>query len=110
MINFDHKPCCPDGDSALKVAKKLETKASIRNNCLQFLLTKQLDTKTIPMIDLSSINDFPKLNQDKIIKHIFLGSFQLKECLSYIQDLIEFGKAFLVSEQVFLINWKILFP
>lgn len=99
MINFDHKPCCPDGENALNIAKLLKKRSSLKKNNLDFLLTKQLDTKIIPMIELSSINDFPKLNEDKIVKKIFLGRFQLKECLSYIQDLVEFEKAFKVTIQ-----------
>lgn len=118
MINFDHKPCCPDGENALQIAKKLKKRASLKTNSLQFLLTKQLDTKIIPMIDLVSIDDFPKLNQDKIVQKIFFGSFQLKQCLSYIQDLIEFGKAFHVTKHAYAnqserinsnnLNYKIL--
>lgn len=102
MINFDHKPCCPDGDNALEIAKKLKKRASLKTNRLQFLLSKQLDTKIIPMIDLVDIDDFPKLNQDKIVLKIFFGSFQLKQCLSYIQDLVEFGKAFHVTKNAYV--------
>ncbi|CAF1024821.1 unnamed protein product [Brachionus calyciflorus] len=61
MINFTHKPTCPDKENAKKIAFKLKEKLDFENNLLSGLLKKQFGTKGIFSIDHNSIKDFPKL-------------------------------------------------
>lgn len=100
MINFNHKPTCPDKDETLKIAKKLKEKASIEINSLKNLLKKQVGTKEIFSIEQEKITDFPKLSPKIFKNNIFLGSFHLKQSKSYIQDIVKSGKAYLVSEKL----------
>ncbi|CAF1002651.1 unnamed protein product [Brachionus calyciflorus] len=62
MINFTHKPTCPDKENAKKIAVKLKEKLDFENNLLSGLLKRQFGTKEIFSIDHNSIKDFPKLN------------------------------------------------
>lgn len=100
MMNFNHKPCCPDKDKLEKIARKLKKRFKIKKNQLEFLLTKHLNTKTIPEVSLEKIDDFPKLSPKRIKNNIFLGSFQLKECKKYLNAIIQNGKAYFVSNQI----------
>ena len=74
MSNFVHKPVCPDGDNALDIANKIKERIKIKENNLDFLLKKHLNTKMIPQIELSEIEDFPKLTKTELKQDIFLGS------------------------------------
>lgn len=100
MSNFVHKPICPDGVNAHQIAGKIKEKILIKDNSLDFLLSKHLDTKMIPEIELSQIEDFPKLTKEQLINNIFYGSFQIKLCVSYIGDLIKNGKAYVIDEDL----------
>ncbi|CAF0923792.1 unnamed protein product [Brachionus calyciflorus] len=61
MINFDLKPSCPDGENAEKIASKILIRSQKKENDLEFLLGKHLDTKSICPIKISEIVDFPVL-------------------------------------------------
>ena len=75
MSNFVHKPVCLDGKNAANVAFKIKEKVVIKENKLESLLTKHLDTKKNQEIDISQINDFPKLKKEKLNQNIFFGTF-----------------------------------
>ncbi|CAF0948707.1 unnamed protein product [Brachionus calyciflorus] len=90
MINFTHKPCCPDEKNVFKITKILRNKLRKNEKHLEFLLGKQLGTKLITPINLFSIGDFPKIRRVKIQNRIFLGSFQLNKS----------GTAFVVSKKL----------
>ena len=94
MINYTHKPCCPDSKNVLKISKLLKKKFKKTSNNLEFLLGKQFDTKLITPVDLLSINDFPKITRKKIQSRILFGSFQLRQSKSYLKDLITNGTIF----------------
>jgi predicted oxidoreductase len=100
MSNLFHKPICPDGNNSVKIAKKITDKTKINVNKLEFLLTKHLDTKLITPIDLSEINDFPKLTPSELKQEIFLGSFQFKQCTSYVPDMLKNGEAFIINNEL----------
>jgi len=85
MLNFTHKPCCPDGKNSLKIAKKIRKRTEINENVLQFLVNKRLDTKDLERIDIDNIIDFPKLKKKTIRNSIFYGSYQLKKSRNYIK-------------------------
>lgn len=87
MYNFNHKHICPDGKHAQRIAKLIYNRAQkIQTNKLAIILSKQLDTTQFPKFNLSDINDFIKLKRKVMKNKIFLGSFQLKQCVSYIPD------------------------
>jgi hypothetical protein len=76
MDNFLHKHCCPDGEHALEVAKRIRIKAQyLEENKLAFFIRRQLGTSLIPSIDLSEINDFPIIKRKTLKKKGFYGNF-----------------------------------
>ncbi|RNA19707.1 vacuolar sorting-associated 13c [Brachionus plicatilis] len=100
MLNFYHKPCCPDEKIVVKIARRIKKKSKTHSNKLNFLLAKQLDTKLITPIDLFSIIDFPVIRKNKIRNKIFFGSYQLKQANSYAKDLIFSSTAYVVSNNM----------
>ena len=100
MINFSHKPCCPDGKNALKIARRILRRNKEKNNKLEFLIRKQLDTKLINPIELSTVWDFPIIRKNKMKNKIFLGSYQLNQARSYVKDLISSKNCYVVSDKL----------
>ncbi|RMZ94264.1 hypothetical protein BpHYR1_017795 [Brachionus plicatilis] len=94
MINFDFKPSCSDGVNAGKIVKRILKKIEKKQNNLEFLLGKQLDTKEIVPINFSEIDDFPVLKRKAMQNKFFLGSFQLRQAKNYMSDLTENPTAF----------------
>ena len=99
MDNFLHKHCCPDGDYAQEVARRIRIKAQFDENKLAFLLNRQLGTSLIPTIELEEIKDFPIIKRKTLKRKIFMGTFQLKQSKSYLEDLVERGNAYIVSKE-----------
>ncbi len=99
MQNFCHKPCSSDGNKAYSVAKRLKERASLTNNSLECIMRKRIDSKLMPCIDLSEIDDFPKLNNKEIQERICFGSFQLKQSKSYMIDVIKQVRAFKLDKK-----------
>lgn len=97
MLNYAHKPCCPDGKNASKIAQKIRKLTEKNINELNFLMKKRLDTKDLERIDIKSINDFPIIKRKNIRNSILFGSFQLKQSKNYIRELIHDGIAFNVT-------------
>ncbi|CAF0938030.1 unnamed protein product [Brachionus calyciflorus] len=100
MINFDLKPSCPDGENAEKIATKILIRSQKKENDLEFLLGKHLDTKSICPISFSEILDFPVLKRKSMKNNIFLGSYQFNQAKSYLIDLIKNKNAFLVQNNI----------
>lgn len=98
MLNFTHIPCITDGQNAVKIAKKMKEMSKIKENKLENLLTRRFNTKKSVGTELSSIEDFPKLKKEEIQNEILFGSFQLRQSQSYLSDLIENGKAYIIEE------------
>ncbi|CAF0856527.1 unnamed protein product [Brachionus calyciflorus] len=79
MINFDLKPSCPDGKNAEKIATKILIRSQKKENDLEFLLGKHLDTKSICPISFSEILDFQVSKRKSMKNNIFLGSYQFNQ-------------------------------
>lgn len=100
MINFNHKPSCPDKENSEKVAKNIRKLAKKKLNKLEDLLTKRLNTKDMIPINLNDINDFPQLRIEDITTDIVQGSFKLRQSKSYIGELVKNGKAYINSDKL----------
>ncbi|CAF0962569.1 unnamed protein product [Brachionus calyciflorus] len=100
MSNYSHKPCCPDGKNSNNISEAMKQKSNIKENSLEFFINKHLNTKDILNMSLSDIVDFPKLNLSVLSKEIFLGTYQLKECKSYLSDVIENGVCYIISDNL----------
>ena len=70
MLNFNHKPCSPDGQHVIKIAKKIKEMSRIKENKLEHLLSRRFNTKKSVGIELAEIDDFPKLKKDEIQNEI----------------------------------------
>lgn len=100
MINYQHKPCSSVEGRAVDLAKKIREKSTINTNNLLFLLNKRLDTKLMIPVQLETVCDFPRLNEDDIKNDILYGSFQLKQSKSYVIDLVLNGRAYVASNNL----------
>jgi hypothetical protein len=98
MINFTHKPCCPDGNNAQEQAKKIKRKSRLIENNMEHFLSRRFNTKKSIETHLCSIEDFPKLSIEEIQNEIIFGSFQLRQSKSYIDDMVANGKAFIMED------------
>ena len=95
MINFTHVAECPDGNQAVEVARRLREitsrPAAKQINRLLPLMRKTLNTTDVPNARLDTIDDFPRLSIEQLTQHIFLGTYQVKQCISYIQEMVARG-------------------
>ncbi len=57
MINFTHKPCCPDGSNAEELARIIKKKSKLHENNMEHLLSRRFNTKKCIEKQLSSIED-----------------------------------------------------
>lgn len=99
MINFKHKNVIND-DKDIQMAKDIKTKAKIIQNNLEFILNKRLDTKLLEPIALSTINNFSRLKKKQIKYKLAFGPYKLKQCLSYLGDLIKSNKAYIATKHL----------
>ncbi len=99
MINFQHKPCCPDNKKSTIVARRLRKKAKKSKNDLEYLLNKRLDTKLMIPIHLNSLTDFPKLKRKEIVERITYGTFQVKQSLSYVGTMLTNTTGFIMKQK-----------
>ncbi|RNA01705.1 hypothetical protein BpHYR1_007720 [Brachionus plicatilis] len=99
MINFFHKPCCPDGENSRSIAKRMKKKAKEYKNELEYLLKTRLDTKATKELKFSEIEDFPRLSKTIIIENIIFGTYQYNQCQSYYEDLLDNETCYLISEK-----------
>ena len=99
MYNFNHKPCCPDGERATKIAKRMLKKAKLKKktHLLKFLINKHLNTKFLIPVKLDNIDDFVILNLKTLGEKIFLGNFHLRLARSYMGELIKNGFAYMIN-------------
>jgi len=96
MINFNFRPCVPDGENTTQIAKRIKNKCYKTKNQLLPLLNMSF-TATIKSSDLKTIISFPKLTLYQLKKYITLGSFKIRQCQSYIQQIVHHGKAYLIQ-------------
>ena len=93
------KPCIPDGNDAAKIAKSLRKRSTKTRNKLEGLLNLRF-TKTLTSVNIDTIEDFPKLTLKQLKNHITFGTFKLRQCPSYVGQVIDYGKAFFIKEQL----------
>ena len=96
MLNFNMKPCIPDGKHTVEVSKKILKKCKEKINKLESLLEMKF-TSTVKSIQISNIDDFPQLKQSQIRRKITLGSYKLKQSQSYIGQIMEHGEAYFLQ-------------
>jgi len=101
LLNYAHRPVNTDGKNAFKVARRLKKITNKRQlNKLDYLLNKHLGTSLIPEIRLTEITDFPQIKKYLMIAKILLGTYQIRICQSYVQDLLENGSAYYLSKKL----------
>ena len=100
MYNFKHNACCPDGENATHIAQLMKKNKNIKKNPLLFLLKKRFNTTSISPVKISDINDFPILRRKTLKSKVFMGSFQLRLCKSYLSDLIENGVSYQLNKNI----------
>lgn len=100
MINFSHVPCNPDGENQMNIAKRIKKKGKIESNKLEFLLGKHFDSKLINSICLEKLGDFPRINEKTLRNKIFLGTFQIRNCKSYLLDLKKNNKVYIIADSL----------
>jgi hypothetical protein len=72
MINFNFRPCVPDGENTTQIAKRIKNKCLKTKNQLLPLLNMSF-TATIKSSDLKTIIGFPKLS------HLVTNAKKLKK-------------------------------
>ena len=98
MINFNFKPCIPDGIDTAKIANRIKKRSSKKYNELEPLL-KMRFTSTIKSVDIQSLSDFPKLTLSQIRKRITFGSFKIRQSQSYIPQIIQHSKMYMLQQK-----------
>ena len=91
------KPCIPDGNDSIQIAKKILIKSRKTENKLDSLLNLRFCSSLIS-VNIRTINDFPILTLRQLKIGITLGSFKLQECKSYIGQLIDYGIVYFLNE------------
>jgi hypothetical protein len=76
----------------------LKKKSKLHENNMEHLLSRRFNTKKCIEKQLSSIEDFPKLTLKEIQNEILFGSFQLRQSRSYVGDMINNGKVFILED------------
>lgn len=98
MNNFSHKCCVSDKPITLKIAARIKKKMLVNGNRLQLFLTKQLSgTSMFDPVGLDDVQDFPILSAKKLVRNIFFGSYSLRQCKSYLRDLINNSNVYTVN-------------
>jgi hypothetical protein len=89
LINRFHKRLFSDKDNPRLIADQMKSRLKTSNKLESILETHGLDRKrkTFKTVEFASIKDFPKLDFNTIKNNITLGSYQLKQSLSYLNDL-----------------------
>ena len=110
MSNFSMNLCNPDGKDAIEIATKIRKRSKITENAISSLLKIRL-TPTLKYLLIQEINDFPQLTIKQLYKKVTFSSFKLRQCQSYLEQLIVNGKIHcldLKSIKNYLINQEIL--
>jgi len=100
MLNFTHTPVLPDKNNAKQIANLMKIRCRIKINKLDFLLKKTVGSKSIPLINIADVIDFPHFKSKELMNKIALGTFQLKLVKSYLKDIINHGNPYRVSKNL----------
>ena len=98
MLNFNMKPCVPDGKDTVEIAKRIKKRCLKKQNKMESLLEMKFTT-TVISSDIKTISDFPQLKLSQIRKRITLGSFKLRQCQSYVEQIEQHGKVYLLKNK-----------
>jgi hypothetical protein len=103
MINFNMVPCIPDGKHSTEMAKRIKKRCLKKQNKLSRLLMMNLpDFKTQQITDIKGIEDFPQLTLSQFKRRITLGSFKIRQCRSYVDQIVKHGSIFILNEHQLL--------
>jgi hypothetical protein len=91
MSNFSMKLCNPDGEDSIEIAKNIRKRSKTTENHLSSLL-KMRFTSALKYHCIQEINDFPQLTLNQFYKQVTFSSFKLRQCQSYLEQLIINGK------------------
>ena len=97
MSNFSMKACVPDGKHSVQIAEILNKKCSETENKLESLLDLKF-TSNLTSVEFEEVNDFPQLTLAQLKNRIIFGSFKLRKCPSYMEQLSQHGKAFFLND------------
>ena len=89
LINHFHKRLFSDKDNPRLIADQMKSRLRTSNKLESILETHGLDRKrkTFKTVEFASIKNFPKLDFNIIKNYITLGSYQLKQSLTYLNNL-----------------------
>ncbi len=91
MSYFSLKPCIPDGNNTIEIAKRLKKRSLKKENKLgPLLMMSKPDFKSLPVTDLTCLG-FPQLTLPEFQRKITLGSFKVRQSRSYIEHIIKNG-------------------
>jgi hypothetical protein len=91
------KLCNPDGEASIEIAKNIRKRSKATGNHLSSLL-KMRFTAALKYHCIQEINDFPKLTLNQFYKQVTFSSFKLRQCQSYLEQLIINGKVHCLDE------------
>jgi hypothetical protein len=88
LINRFHRRLLSDKDNATHIAEQMKSKVMSGNKLETIFESLKIDKKRslYQKLDSSSICDFPKLDYDTIKNNITLGTYQLRQSLSYLAE------------------------
>jgi hypothetical protein len=110
LSNFSMKLCNPDGDDAIEIATRIRKRSKKTENDLSSLLKIRI-SPSLKYLLIQEINDFPQLTIKQLYKKVVLSSFKLRQCQSYLEQLIENGKIHCLDQESiknYLTNQEIL--
>ena len=99
MLNFNFKPCVPDGKDTFEIAHRIKKRCLKKNNKLEPLL-KMSFTSTIKSVNIEKILNFPILTLNQLRKRITLGSFKIKQSKSYIPQIAQHSQAYILDQNI----------
>jgi hypothetical protein len=91
------------------LAVRIKKRSSKTKNKLESLLNMRF-TKTLPYQDKLSLDDFPVFTEYKLKRRLIFGSFKLRMCKSYIEQIHEYGRIYFLNEdhyKKFIDNTKV---
>lgn len=88
LINRFHKRLLSDVDDGKEIAREMKRKLHSVNKLENIIDTNRLDRQSVPFkkLDANTITDFPRIDRVTLKKKITLGTYQLKQSLSYLAE------------------------
>ena len=88
LINRFHKRLISDNDNSLTIINEMKAKLTQENELESFVEKNNFDRKRVSFkkLDANEVTDFPRLDIETIKTKITLGTYQLKQSLSYLAE------------------------